>query len=312
VLLLGETGTGKELIARAIHDHSRRQDRTFVKLNCAAIPTGLFESELFGHEKGAFTGAISQKLGRLELADQGTLFLDEVGDVPLEIQPKLLRALQEREFERLGSTRTKKVNVRLVAATNRDLEGMIAAREFRSDLYYRLNVFPIRIPPLREREEDIPQLVRYFAQKFALQMEKHIETIPTATMLELTQWDWPGNVRELANFIERAVILTRGRSLEVPVTELRKVRLEKPAQPAAPQRQEEIAQIVKETINALDQKTRVADEYERKQRDEIMRALTESKGRVGGDDGAATRLGLNRTTLLSRMKKFGLNPKEFS
>jgi len=197
VLLLGETGTGKELIARAIHDHSRRKDRTFVKLNCAAIPTGLFESELFGHEKGAFTGAINQRMGRLELADQGTLFLDEIGEVPLEIQPKLLRALQEREFERLGSTRTKKVNVRMVAATNRDLKGMINDREFRSDLYYRLNVFPIRIPPLREREEDIPLLVRYFAQKFARQMEKRIETIPTATMNLLSKSDWPGNVREL-------------------------------------------------------------------------------------------------------------------
>ena len=223
VLLLGETGTGKELIARAIHDHSRRKNRTFVKLNCAAIPTGLLESELFGHEKGAFTGAIGQKVGRLELADQGTLFLDEVGDVPLEIQPKLLRALQEREFERLGSTRTRKVDVRLIAATNRDLGKMIANREFRSDLYYRLNVFPIRIPPLRERREDIPLLARYFAQKFAQQMQKRIETIPTVHMKALSDWDWPGNVRELANFIERAVILTRGNSLQVPVAELRGV-----------------------------------------------------------------------------------------
>ena len=220
VLLFGETGTGKELVARAIHDHGRRKDRTFVKLNCAAIPTGLVESELFGHEKGAFTGAISQRVGRLELADQGTLFLDEVGDVPLEVQPKLLRALQEREFERLGSTRTKKVNVRLVAATNRDLEKMIADREFRSDLYYRLNVFPIRIPPLRERREDIPMLVSYFVQKFARQMQKRIETIPAAAMRKLTEWDWPGNIRELQNFIERAVILTRGRSLEAPLAEL--------------------------------------------------------------------------------------------
>src|SRR5215471_8693848 len=221
VLLLGETGTGKELISRAIHDHSRRKHGTFVKLNCAAIPTGLFESELFGHEKGAFTGAISQKVGRLELADQGTLFLDEVGDVPLEIQPKLLRALQEREFERLGSTRTKKVNVRLVAATNRDLESMIAAREFRSDLYYRLNVFPIRIPPLRERREDIPLLVRYFAQKFARQMEKRIETIPTETMRALIEWEWPGNVREIENLVERAVILTTGTALQVPLAEMK-------------------------------------------------------------------------------------------
>src|SRR6476659_6827019 len=243
VLLLGETGTGKELLARAIHDHSRRKSRTFVKLNCAAIPTGLFESELFGHEKGAFTGAISQKLGRLELADQGTLFLDEVGDVPLEIQPKLLRALQEREFERLGSTRTKKVDVRLVAATNRNLEEMIADREFRSDLYYRLNVFPIRIPPLRERREDIPVLARYFTQNFAQKMQKPIETIPAATMKVLTEWDWPGNVRELANFIERAVILTRGESLDVSLQELRRDCHEKQTLMASSQHEDEVARI---------------------------------------------------------------------
>ena len=311
VLLLGETGTGKELIARAIHDHSRRKNRTFVKLNCAAIPTGLFESELFGHERGAFTGAISQKMGRLELADQGTLFLDEVGDVPLEIQPKLLRALQEREFERLGSTRTKKVNVRMVAATNRDLDSMISAREFRSDLYYRLNVFPIRIPPLREREEDIPLLVRYFAQKFARQMEKRIETIPSATMQVLTEWDWPGNVRELANFVERAVILTRGTSLAAPLAELRRVCADGFTQSAAPQRWEEIALIVKETINALNGRHSAVDEHAKKQRDAIVRTLTETKGLVGGNDGAAARLGLNRTTLLSRMKKLGIHSKQF-
>ena len=312
VLLLGETGTGKELIARAIHDHSRRKTRTFVKLNCAAIPTGLFESELFGHEKGAFTGAISQKVGRLELADQGTMFLDEVGDVPLEIQPKLLRALQEREFERLGSTRTKKVDMRLVAATNRDLESMIATREFRSDLYYRLNVFPIRIPPLRERPEDIPVLARYFAQNFSQRMQKQIETIPAATIRALTEWDWPGNVRELANFIERAVILTRGTSLEVPLAELRRVCIDEPSPIAASQDRQDIAQIVRETINALDGRRSVADEYDKKQRDEIMRALNDSKGRVGGEDGAAARLGINRTTLLSRMKKLGINARQFS
>jgi formate hydrogenlyase transcriptional activator len=312
VLLLGETGTGKELIARAIHDHSRRKNRTFVKLNCAAIPTGLFESELFGHERGAFTGAIGQKMGRLELADQGTLFLDEVGDVPLEIQPKLLRALQEREFERLGSTRTKKVNVRMIAATNRDLDSMISAREFRSDLYYRLNVFPIRIPPLREREEDIPLLVRYFAQKFARQMEKRIETIPTATMQVLTEWDWPGNVRELANFVERAVILTRGTSLAVPLAELRRICSNEFTQSAGPQRWQEIAQIVRETINALNVRHSAVDEHARNQRDAILRTLTETKGRVGGNHGAAARLGLNRTTLLSRMKKLGIHPKQFS
>ena len=220
VLLLGETGTGKELIARAIHERSRRKDRTFVKLNCAAIPTGLLESELFGHEKGAFTGAISQKVGRMELADQGTLFLDEVGDIPPEIQPKLLRVLQEREFERLGSAHTRKVNVRLVAATNRDLEEMVADREFRNDLYYRLNVFPIRIPPLRDRREDIPLLVGYFVQKCAKQMQKRIESVPVSVMKGLTAWDWPGNIRELENFVERAVILTRGKSLEAPLAEL--------------------------------------------------------------------------------------------
>ena len=311
VLLLGETGTGKELIARAIHDHSRRKSHTFVKLNCAAIPTGLFESELFGHEKGAFTGAIGQKIGRLELADQGTLFLDEVGDVPLEIQPKLLRALQEREFERLGSTRTKRVDLRLVAATHRDLDSMIATREFRSDLYYRLNVFPIRIPPLRERREDIPVLARYFAQKFAQQMEKQIETIPTATMKALLEWEWPGNVRELGNFIERAVILSRGRTLEAPLGELRRARAEESAATVSRQDQEDIARIVKETIHALDGRKSIADEHTNKQREEIVHALTECKGRVGGEDGAAARLGLNRTTLLSRMKKFGIHARQY-
>jgi formate hydrogenlyase transcriptional activator len=311
VLLLGETGTGKELIARAIHDHSRRENRTFVKLNCAAIPTGLFESELFGHEKGAFTGAISQKIGRLELADRGTLFLDEVGDVPLEIQPKLLRALQEREFERLGSTRTKRVEMRLVAATNRNLEKMIVDREFRSDLYYRLNVFPIRIPPLRERREDIPVLARYFAQNFAQRMQKRIETIPSATMRALSEWDWPGNVRELGNVIERAVILTRGGSLEVPLQELRRGYMDQSTATAAPRDTDEIARIVKETLNALDEAKGVVNEFANKQREQIVGALTDSKGRVGGEDGAATRLGLNRTTLLSRMKKLGIHPKQF-
>jgi formate hydrogenlyase transcriptional activator len=313
VLLLGETGTGKELIARAIHDRSRRKDRTFVKLNCAAIPTGLLESELFGHEKGAFTGAIAQKVGRMELADQGTLFLDEVGDIPIEIQPKLLRALQEREFERLGGTHTRKVNVRLVAATNRDLEKMIAAREFRSDLYYRLHVFPIRIPPLRERREDIPLLVSYFVQKFAKQMQKKIEGVPAAAMKRLVAWEWPGNIRELENLMERAVILTRGKSLEAPLSELRKLNTDEPAHAPAPQAQEDIARIVKETISALDnKKTGVADHYAKQQSEEIVRALTECKGRVGGADGAAARMGVNRTTLLARMKKFGIDPRQYA
>jgi formate hydrogenlyase transcriptional activator len=309
-LLLGETGTGKELIARAIHDRSRRRERTLVKLNCAAIPTGLLESELFGHEKGAFTGAISQKLGRLELADQGTLFLDEVGDIPIEIQPKLLRALQEREFERLGSTQTRKVNVRLIAATNRDLEKMVAHREFRSDLYYRLNVFPIRIPPLRERREDIPLLVSYFVQKFAKQMQKKIEAIPVSVSKGLTAWDWPGNIRELENFIERAVILTRGKSLEAPLSELRKHGIDAPTAVQTPQ--DDIARIVKETITALNGKKDFSDEFARKQREEIIRVLTESKGRVGGADGAAAKMGLNRTTLLARIKKYGIDPRRYA
>jgi formate hydrogenlyase transcriptional activator len=281
VLLLGETGTGKELIARAIHDRSRRKDRTLVKLNCAAIPTGLLESELFGHERGAFTGAISQKIGRLELADQGTLFLDEVGDIPTEIQPKLLRALQEREFERLGSTRTKRVDVRLVAATNRNLERMIENREFRSDLYYRLNVFPIRIPPLRERPEDIPLLVRYFTQKYARRMEKQIESIPAIAMKRLSDWRWPGNIRELENLIERSVILTHGSALQVPIGELTN----------------------HTTPPSL---SKASDTIERER---ILRTLKETKGRVAGADGAAARMGIKRTTLISRMKKLGIHPR---
>ena len=312
VLLLGETGTGKELIARAIHDRSRREDRTFVKMNCAAIPTGLLESELFGHEKGAFTGAIAQKVGRLELADQGTLFLDEVGDIPIEIQPKLLRALQEREFERLGSTHTRKVNIRLVAATNRNLEEMIANKEFRSDLYYRLNVFPIRIPPLRERKEDIPLLVSYFVQKFAQQMQKRIEGISSVVMKGLAAWEWPGNIRELENFIERAVILTRGKSLEAPLGELRRSGIVEPASAAKGPVEQDIARIVKETLHALNGNKAAADERAQKQREEIVQALAESKGRVGGTDGAAARMGINRTTLLSRIKKFGIDPGQYA
>jgi formate hydrogenlyase transcriptional activator len=284
VLLLGETGTGKELIARAIHERSRRKERTFVKLNCAAIPTGLLESELFGHERGAFTGAIAQKIGRLELADQGTLFLDEVGDIPIEIQPKLLRALQEREFERLGSNRTKKVDVRLVAATNRDLEKMMENREFRSDLYYRLNVFPIRIPPLRERPEDIPLLVRYFIQKYGRRMQKGIESIPASALRKLSRWHWPGNIRELENFIERSVILTHGTALQAPIAEL--------------------------SNNA--KTTPVAGTREAIERDEMVRILKITNGRVAGPEGAAARMGLKRTTLLARMKKLGVDPRRVS
>jgi formate hydrogenlyase transcriptional activator len=282
VLLLGETGTGKELIARSLHDRSRRKDRTLIKLNCAAIPTGLLESELFGHERGAFTGAVTQKVGRLELADQGTLFLDEVGDIPLELQPKLLRALQEREFERLGSTRTQKVDVRLVAATHRDLQKMVKDGQFRSDLYYRLNVVPIRIPPLRERPEDIPLLVRYFAQKYARRMQKKIETIPAASLRTLARWHWPGNVRELENLVERAVVLSPTDQLAISVPELTDEGIIPP--PAS--------------IEKFDEQNN------------ILRTLKETRGRVGGADGAAARMGLKRTTLISRMKRLGIEPQK--
>jgi len=282
VLLLGETGTGKELIARAIHERSHRKERTFVKLNCAAIPTGLLESELFGHERGAFTGAIAQKIGRLELADQGTLFLDEVGDIPIEVQPKLLRALQEREFERLGSNRTKQVNMRLVAATNRDLEAMMENRQFRSDLYYRLNVFPIRIPPLRERPGDIPLLVRYFTQKYGRRMQKLIESVPMVAMRKLSSWHWPGNIRELENFIERSVILTRGTALHAPISEL----------------------------SSNGRNVPVMDTREAAERDEIVRILKVTNGRVAGPVGAAALMNIKRTTLISRMKKLGIDPRK--
>jgi formate hydrogenlyase transcriptional activator len=280
VLVLGETGTGKEVIARAIHDLSPRRERTFVKVNCAAIPTGLLESELFGHEKGAFTGAIAQKVGRFELAHRGTLFLDEVGDIPLELQPKLLRVLQEKEFERLGGTRTLHVDVRVVAATNRDLTQMVEDRLFRSDLYYRLNVFPIVVPPLRERAEDIPLLVRYFAQKHARRMDRRIETIPAEEMEALTHYQWPGNVRELENLIERAVILSRGPALHVPLPE---DRLSGEALAASPV-----------TLEAAE-------------REHILRALRDTNWVIAGPSGAAARLGMKRTTLQSRMAKLGIS-----
>ncbi len=284
VLILGETGTGKELVARAIHDLSDRRDRTFIKLNCAAIPSGLLESELFGHEKGAFTGAITQKIGRLELAHQGTLFLDEVGDIPLELQPKLLRALQEKEFERLGSTRTIPVDVRLIAATNRDLAKMVANHEFRSDLYYRLRVFPITVPPLRERAEDIPILVHYFAQKHAERMHRKIEIIPPETIEALARWHWPGNVRELENIIERAVILSPGPVLRVPLAEL----------------------------NPPEDESASPDTLEDAEREHILRVLRETRGIIGGPHGAAARLGLKRTTLNSKMRKLGITRQEIS
>ncbi|MBI4400239.1 MAG: sigma 54-interacting transcriptional regulator [Nitrospirae bacterium] len=279
VLILGETGTGKELLARAIHNRSERRGRTFVKMNCAAIPTGLLESELFGHEKGAFTGAIAQKIGRFELADGGTLFLDEVGDIPLELQSKLLRVLQEQEFERLGSTKTIRVDIRLLAATNRDLAQMVADKQFRSDLYYRLNVFPIVSPPLRERQEDIPLLVRYFAQKFARRMNRHIETIPTETMTALSRYHWPGNVRELENLIERAVILSQGTDLHVPLAELKA---------------------------AAREGTQPVTTLEAAEREHIVRALQAVKWVIGGPSGAAAKLGMKRTTLQSKMQKLGI------
>ena len=286
VLIRGETGTGKELIARALHDLSPRRDRTFVKLNCAAIPTGLLESELFGHEKGAFTGAISQKVGRFELAHQGTLFLDEVGDIPPELQPKLLRVLQEQEFERLGSTKTIQVDVRLVAATNRDLAQMVADGRFRSDLYYRLNVFPVVLPPLRERPDDIPRLVRHFTQRFARRMGRRIETIPSAVMDALVRYPWPGNIRELQNVIERAVILSPGPSLQVPLGDLQPAAAQAPAPAAAP--------------------VTLADA----EREHILGVLRETGWVLGGPKGAAARLGMKRSTLHWKMKKLGISRPE--
>jgi formate hydrogenlyase transcriptional activator len=286
VLIHGETGTGKELIARAVHQLSPSQQRTFVKLNCAAIPSGLLESELFGHEKGAFTGAIAQKVGRFELAHQGTLFLDEVGDIPLELQPKLLRVLQEQEFERLGSTRTIRVRVRLVAATNRDLPRMVRDGQFRSDLYYRLNVFPISLPPLRERPGDIPRLVRHFMQKFARRMGRQIETIPTDAMDALVRYAWPGNVRELENIIERAVILSPGTTLQIPDGDLKAA----------------AAQATPAPRSNADGHASLAEA----EREHILRTLRETDWVLGGPKGAAARLGMKRTTLQSKMKKLGI------
>ncbi len=286
VLILGETGTGKELIARSIHTISPRRERTFVKLNCSAIPFGLLESELFGHEKGAFSGAISQRIGRLELAHMGTLFLDEIGDLPLELQPKLLRALQEKEIERLGGRRTIPVDVRLIAATNRDLTAMVKTGEFRSDLYYRLKVFPLTLPPLRTRSSDIPLLVNYFVHKHARRMNRPITTIPKETMAALIAWPWPGNVRELENFIERAVILTSGSVLRAPLAELERVE-ERGGAPL------------------------LAD-FHTAEREHILRVLREAKGMIGGPGGAAERLGLKRTTLNSKLKKLGIQREDYA
>jgi formate hydrogenlyase transcriptional activator len=282
VLIQGETGCGKELIARAIHTYSDRRNHKFVKVNCAAIPCDLLESEMFGHEKGAFTGAITHKIGRFELADKGTLFLDEVADMPLELQPKLLRVLQELEFEKLGSIRTQQVNVRVVAATNRDLNELLGTGKFREDLYYRLNVFPIVIPPLRERREDIPKLADHFAQRMAERMRKHVESIPSDVMEVLESYDWPGNARELQNFIERSVILAKGPVLRPPLNELRPRRvLSKPS-----------ARF--ETLQEIE-------------REHILQALRASKWVIGGLRGAAARLGLKRTTLAYRIKKLGIS-----
>jgi PAS domain S-box-containing protein len=283
VLLLGETGTGKELAARALHRMSRRHGNSFVKLNCAAIPSGLLESELFGHEQGAFTGALTRKLGRLEVADGGTLFLDEIGEIPLNLQPKLLRALQDMEFERLGSTQTLNVNFRLLAATNRDLAQSVREGEFRSDLYYRLNVFPIVMPALRERREDIRPLVEHFVRKFAQRMKKTITSIPAKTMEELVRWDWPGNVRELENFVERSVILTPGSVLQAPLSEL-------------------------QTGAAGDG---AGESLRDKDRERIEQALRDCHGRLGGPDGAAARLGLKRTTLQSKLDHLGIKPASY-
>jgi formate hydrogenlyase transcriptional activator len=285
VLVLGETGTGKELIARAVHRLSSRREGNFIKLNCAAIPSGLLESELFGHEKGAFTGAVSQKIGRLELADKGTLFLDEIGEIAMELQPKLLRVLQDHEFERLGGVKTIRVNIRLIAATNRDLAQAVEERQFRSDLFYRLNVFPIRLPPLRERAGDIPMLVRYFVQKLARRMGKNIDSIPAELLREFEQWHWPGNVRELENFIERSIILTQGSVLFAPVAELRI----------------DLAHAMRKSGSTLED---VEREY-------ILRTLRESGGVIAGLRGAAARLGMKRTTLQSKMQRLGITRDEY-
>jgi formate hydrogenlyase transcriptional activator len=278
VLVEGETGTGKELIAQALHDLSERSKQPFVKVNCAAIPATLLESELFGHEKGSFTGAFAQKLGRFEMAHKGTIFLDEIGEMPLELQPKLLRAIQEQELERVGGNRTIHVDIRIIAATNRNLKQMVEEGKFRSDLYYRLHVFPLTVPPLRERREDIPLLTRYFVQKHAERMGRNIETIPTSTLEALTRYDWPGNIRELQNVLERAVILTHGTSLHVEVSEL--------------------------MAKADSLYCRHSEASQTSERDRIIRALAEANGQVGGPHGAAARLGLKRTTLQHRMRKY--------
>jgi formate hydrogenlyase transcriptional activator len=286
VLLHGESGTGKELIARAIHNLSSRRERAYVRMNCAAIPSGLLESELFGHEKGAFTGALMQRKGRFELADGGSLFLDEIGDISLELQPKILRAIQEQEFERLGSSRTMQVNVRLIAATHRDLRSMIQEETFREDLFYRFNVFPIEIPPLRERREDIPLLVNYFVQKVSGRMGRQIKSIPKRAMEMLTNCPWKGNIRELANFIERAVILSRGHELDVPVGEL-------------------------PTSSEISVAMGTCSTFRKAESSVIIDALRAASGRIAGKGGAAERLGLKRTTLQNKIRRLGISKANY-
>lgn len=298
VLICGETGTGKEVIARAIHQLSPRRDKPLVKINCAAIPASLLESELFGHDKEAFTGAINTHRGRFEIADGGTLFLDEIGDLPLELQPKLLRVLQEREIERLGGSRTIPVNVRVIAATNRDLWQMVEDRQFRCDLFYRLNVFPLELPPLRDRPEDIPLLAKHFTQKMARHMNRSIDAIPTEALRQLMSWDWPGNVRELENVIERAVLLTRGNSLNLHLN-VRQSRL-------LPTLNEDSA--LRSSMAQLLHPTTPENDEEERQR--IVQVLRETNGIVAGPRGAATRLGMKRTTLLSRMQRLGISVRE--
>jgi formate hydrogenlyase transcriptional activator len=293
VLITGETGTGKELIARAIHHLSQRRGHAFVKLNCAAIPTGLLESELFGHEKGAFTGAVTQRIGRFELAKQGTIFLDEIGELPLEVQPKLLRVLQDQEFERLGSSRTLRTEARLITATNRDLSAMVAAQTFRADLFYRVNVFPVPVPPLRERLDDLPLLVRHFVQQFARRMHKPIETIPTDTMQAFLQYPWPGNIRELQNILERAVILSPGPVLQVPRADLTPqapASVPLPRETRAPARRPPLQHVLEEA-----------------ERQDILQVLEETKWVVAGPHGAAVRLGVKRSTLQFRMQTLGIS-----
>ena len=285
VLITGETGTGKERIARMIHDMSRRKERSFIKVNCAAIPTGLLESELFGHEKGAFTGAVSQKIGRLELADKGTLLLDEVGDIPLELQPKLLRVLQDQEFERLGGTKTIRVDVRLIAATNRDLVRAVEEKEFRSDLFYRLHVFPLHLPALRDRREDIPLLVQHFVEKCSARLHKQIDVIPEEAIQAMTRWKWPGNIRELENFIERSVILSEGNRLSPPLGELREETSRQPS----------------------DSDVTLRD----KEREHIVEILRQTRGALSGPSGAAARLGLKRTTLQYKMQRLGISRTDY-